>query len=175
MAKRAIYASALEHVARTEGLLSGLREAETTRTEAQETISSLILNGFDGESEEEPTKVEQVAADTAVQQSSLPPPLLGDQVIVVALAGEVESPVVVVDVEGVDFEADGQGQLQGFSKQACTPRRTLSMHTPQGCKMPLLRLEGSFSLTRDTLGRCFIHSEFYMVLSALRSTCRRQV
>ena len=123
---------------------------------------------------EEPTKEEQVAADPEVQQSSLSPPLLGDQVIVVALAGEEESPIDVVDVEGVDFEADGEGQMQRFTKQTRTPRRTLSRHTPQGCKTPLLRLEGSFSLTRDTLGMCSIHSEFYMVLSALRSTCRRQ-
>ena len=29
--------------------------------------------------------------------------------------------------------------------------------------MPLVRPEGSISLTWDTLGMCFIHSEFYMV------------
>ena len=62
MAKRAIYASALEHVTRTEGLLSGLREAEIALTEAPEALSSFLLNAFDGESEEEPTKEEQVAA-----------------------------------------------------------------------------------------------------------------
>ena len=98
-----------------------------------------------------------------MQKSSVPPPLLGDQVIVAALAGKEESPVDVDDVEEVDFEADGPGQLQGFSEQACAPRRTLSMHTPVGCKMPLVRPEGSISLTWDTLGMCFIHSEFYMV------------
>ena len=62
MTKRAIYASALEHVTRTEGLLSRLREAEIALTEARKTLSTLLLNGFDGESEEEPTKEEQVAA-----------------------------------------------------------------------------------------------------------------
>ena len=110
-----------------------------------------------------------------MQKSSVPPPLLGDQVIVAALAGEEESPVDVDDVEEVDFEADGQGQLQGFSEQACAPRRLFSMHTPEGCKMLLVRPEGSSVSPGTRSADVSSTASFTWSLSTLRTTWHRQV